>query len=204
MSRVRRPIRLRVVAGTAADEPAPAVGPLLIAIAAGDQQAWKTVIDRFAPCVRSAARQCGLSSDEVDDVAQATWELLARHHASIQDPERLPGWLRIVAKREAVRHAQRRGRAIPTGDVDHVAGSIPAAVDTPDEEVLRRERAREVKHAAGHLSASCRHLLELLSADAALSYQDIARLTGMKVGSIGPKRARCLDCLGRRLDRRAS
>ena len=43
-------------------------------------------------------------------------------------------------------------------------------------------------------------LLRLLFADPQPSYQEIAKLTGMPLGSIGPTRARCLHELRERLE----
>jgi hypothetical protein len=41
----------------------------------------------------------------------------------------------------------------------------------------------------------CRRLLRLLMATPPPSYNEISEALGMPVGSIGPTRARCLDCL---------
>ena len=48
----------------------------------------------------------------------------------------------------------------------------------------------------------CRELLQVLCLDPPLEYEEISELLGMAIGSIGPTRARCLDRIRKRLERR--
>jgi RNA polymerase sigma factor (sigma-70 family) len=58
------------------------------------------------------------------------------------------------------------------------------------------ERAQQrivLREAFGQLRPRCRELLELLFAEPAPSYHQISARLGMKTGSIGPTRLRCLS-----------
>ena len=64
--------------------------------------------------------------------------------------------------------------------------------DQPAKSSLRAAESAELWRAFSGLPARSQSLLRLLFADPQPSYQEIAALTGMPLGSIGPTRARCL------------
>jgi DNA-directed RNA polymerase specialized sigma24 family protein len=66
-----------------------------------------------------------------------------------------------------------------------------------EEEILAAERDAGIRAAFAELPRGCRELLALLVSDPPRSYEDISATLGMRVGSIGPMRARCLDRLRR-------
>jgi DNA-directed RNA polymerase specialized sigma24 family protein len=47
------------------------------------------------------------------------------------------------------------------------------------------------------LSPPCQQLLAMLITDPPRSYAEISTTMGIPIGSIGPRRARCLECLRR-------
>jgi len=55
-----------------------------------------------------------------------------------------------------------------------------------------------LRQAFDSLHPRCQRLLRLLTADPAPAYADVAAALDMPIGSIGPTRARCLDCLRKR------
>ena len=73
---------------------------LLDAAANGDQAAWDALVQRFSGLVSSVTRSLGLSGDDADEVAQATWLHLVEQIDRI-DPDRLGAWLADTARREA-------------------------------------------------------------------------------------------------------
>lgn len=63
-------------------EPIPAAiepGKLVAAAAEGDENAWRELVDRFAPLVQGVARSFRLPRDEVEDVSQTVWLRLVEH-----------------------------------------------------------------------------------------------------------------------------
>ena len=72
--------------------------------------------------------------------------------------------------------------------------------DQPAESMLRTAESAELWRAFSELPPRSQSLLRLLFADPQPSYQEIAKLTGMPLGSIGPTRARCLHELRERLE----
>jgi RNA polymerase sigma factor (sigma-70 family) len=110
----------------------------------------------------------------------------------IADPERLPGWLATTARRECI-HLMRR--------TDRHAESSAELPDVPDDgpaldaALLRDERDAELWRALARLDELCQRLLRVFMADPPPAYVDVAAALGMKVGSIGPTKGRCLDKL---------
>ncbi len=160
----------------------------------GDATAWDELVDRFSGLVWSVARGHGLGAADAADVVQTTWLRLAESLARIRDPERVGAWLVTTARRESLRVLRRGQRSIPSG-VEIGADCVSPDDSGPDARVLRLERDRAVWTAFGALPSMCRTLLRVLLADPAPSYAEVSEALDMPIGSIGPRRARCLDRL---------
>jgi RNA polymerase sigma factor (sigma-70 family) len=171
---------------------------LVAAAAAGDPRAWDALIERYTALLWSITRAHRLAAADAADVVQTTWLRLVEHLDRIADPERLPGWLATTARREAQRVARRADWPRPGDDFAFLAGDGPS----PGDWLLRDERDAALWSALALLDEACQRLLRALIADPAPSYADVAAAFGMKVGSIGPTRQRCLAKL-RRLARAA-
>lgn len=65
--------------------------------------------------------------------------------------------------------------------------------------MAKAETMHFVSLAFAHLQKECRSLLSLLYLDENEPYEEIAGQLGMKVGSIGPKGARCFQSLRERV-----
>jgi RNA polymerase sigma factor (sigma-70 family) len=170
---------------------------LLARLASKDPQAWQEVIDRYEGLIRKVARSRGLQANEAEDVVQTTWLRLLLHAGSVHNAERLATWLATTARREASHVLRLAGRHILVGD-DTGFGPGPDAMPAADLSLLRSERDAGLWRALESLPDRCGRLLKLLLTDPPPSYAKVAAELGMPVGSIGPTRARCLDCLRRR------
>jgi len=73
----------------------------------GDQQAWDTLVERYAPVVWSICRRYRLSRADADDVGQDVWLHLVAHLDTIRDPSALAGWLATTTSRQSARAARR-------------------------------------------------------------------------------------------------
>ncbi|MFN0090472.1 MAG: RNA polymerase sigma factor [Acidimicrobiales bacterium] len=164
---------------------------LLRAAGSGDQRAWDALVDRFANLVWSIARSFRLSTADAADVSQTVWLRLVEHSSRIEDPNRLPGWLRTTTTHECLRAMRYRGRVEPFAELETAAD--PAL----DAELLADERHRAFSLALAALGHDCQQLLRLLCTDPPLSYADIAEVLGRPIGSLGPQRQRCLERLRR-------
>jgi RNA polymerase sigma factor (sigma-70 family) len=167
------------------------------AAAAGDEHAWESLVQRFTPALRAAARGFRLPPADVDDVVQSTWLAAFRGIGRLETPEAIGGWLLVTARREALRALQRAAHEVLT---DEPPTAPVAAVDSPESLLLDAERRRAVRAAVRRLPRRQRRLLGALLSVPEASYVDIARRLDMPVGSIGPTRERGIGRL--RLDDR--
>ncbi|HEY5880865.1 MAG TPA: sigma-70 family RNA polymerase sigma factor [Nakamurella sp.] len=167
-------------------------GEIVRAAAAGRQQAWDQLVQRYMPLVISVVRTFRLTSKDVEDVSQTVWLRLVEHIDTIREPRALPGWIATTARHEAIRVQRGKSQACP---VDPVAGGPldrnAESIDM-DDRLLTAERHQALVDGLAELSPNHRQLLELLVIDPPLSYQEIGGRLGIPVGSIGPTRARAL------------
>ncbi|SDL85410.1 RNA polymerase sigma factor, sigma-70 family [Geodermatophilus siccatus] len=168
---------------------------LLAQVAAGDQSAWRRLIDEYDGLVRSVAASFRLQTADVHDVAQTTWLRLLQNVRTIRDPERLAGWLAVTASRESLALLRRSARLRPLPMVDET----PDATAGPEEDVIDRDEARDLWAAVAELPPRQQRLLVALFRDELDSYNDVAARCAMPVGSIGPTRARALSRLRSKL-----
>jgi RNA polymerase sigma factor (sigma-70 family) len=172
------------------------VAELVAAAAAGSTTAWEALVRRYAGLVWGVARAYGLDGADAADVSQTTWLRLAEHLGRIRDPDRVGGWLAVTARREALRTRQRGSRLV----LDSWCGDGPDEGGDLDAALLRDERAAQLWRSFSDLSEPCQALLRVLMADPPPSYEEVGEALAMPVGSIGPRRQRCLRALRKRMD----
>jgi RNA polymerase sigma factor (sigma-70 family) len=184
-------------------------GRLVKAAAAGDETAWRALVQEFSSLVWAIARGFRLGPADAGDVYQTVWLRLVEHLGRIQNPDQLGAWLATTARRESLRLVRGRARSIPMDDAA-LSDLIRADEASPEQAVLEAEqamlaseRARQLWRAFSELSARCQQLLRVLMAKHRPSYAEAAAALDVPVGSVGPTRARCLHQL-RRLMRQVS
>lgn len=162
------------------------------AAAAGSQQAWNRLVERYLPLVIAVVRTFHLTSKDVEDISQTVWLRLVEHIGTLREPRALPGWIATTARHEAIRVQRMKMQASP---VDPGAGGpLDRNAETADvgDRLLSAERHGALVAGLAELPGPQRRLLELLVADPPLSYHQISDRLSIPVGSIGPTRARAL------------
>ena len=159
---------------------------LVQACLAGRQDAWNTLVERYSRLVYSIPRRYGLSEADAEDVAQTVFLTLYNHLSNLRDQRRLCSWLITTAHRETWRTGRKRGR-YPSLDEQ-----IQDVAAPDDDRIEAWERQHLLHEGLRILGGSCEKLLRVLFLEKEeLSYEQIAERLGMRVGSIGPTRARC-------------
>jgi RNA polymerase sigma factor (sigma-70 family) len=173
----------------------PTVAMLVRRARDGDKQAWDAIVVRYAPLIWAICRRYRLDRPDADDVGQSVWLRLVDQLDVIRDPAALPGWIATTTRRECGRVvgvARKREVLGYTQDVAEIPDSDPAAAEA---EVLMAERNAALREAFRELPPRCQELISLLLADPPVPYAEISGKLGIKIGSIGPTRARCLQRL---------
>lgn len=168
---------------------------LYLAARAGDADAQRTMITELNELLWRAARRSGLDRESAADVVQIAWLRLWRLENELYQPRAVVKWLLTTVRRESWRVAGIQRREIPSDPIElpesPVEGPGPAEYSDQEREAVRRAFLAQPER--------CRSLLAFVAAFDRPDYDAIAEALGMKRGSIGPTRGRCLDRLRRTL-----
>ena len=163
---------------------------LLGAARAGSEDALGQIVNELSPLLWQVARSAGLSQGDAEDVLQTVWMRLITHLDGIHDAGALTGWLVTTTKREAWR-VRAAGRKQLPADQD-VFADLPDQGPGSEEQVILDDQRRALWTAIGMLPRRCQELLRIMAFAPRSDYATVAAALGMRVGSIGPTRGRCL------------
>ncbi len=175
---------------------------LVLACRQGDAAAWEALSARYRGLLYNICRRIGMDQEEAADVCQNVFAILAQKLDRIEQPARISAWLVTTARHEAWKLRQRERAAMTHMGFDETQiDSLTEDALLPDELLLRVEEQHTVQIALAALDQRCGRLLSLLfSRPDPMPYAEIAAMLGVPVGSIGPRRGRCLRKLRRILD----
>lgn len=159
----------------------------------GDAGAFDEIVERYSRMVWGVVRSYRLGRADSEDVVQGVWLSFVQHLHQIRDAERLPGWLATTARRECLAAIRRTDRMLPTDDVRLMRIADGEGSEGVHTRAEAAERLHAVREAMAAIGERCRQLLALLAADPPIPYAEIAVLTNLTVGGIGPTRNRCLE-----------
>lgn len=174
----------------------PTVIALVTRAVNSDKDAWNEIVERYAPLVWSICVRYRLKTQDIEDVGQTVWLLLVEQLGKLREPAALPGWLATTTQRECLRALAVARRTQDAGTLDD-APDVVLDAGAIEQEILTAERNAALRAALGELPLPCQHLLGMFIADPPCSYAEISATLRIPVGSIGPRRARCLDRLRR-------
>lgn len=159
-----------------------------------DWVAWDELVKRFGRLVFHAAGSIGLKRNEAADAAQLTWLRLLEHIHEIREPEYLPAWLAVTARRESLRIAISAKRYVLCAepDLDYGKGRSWAITDVY---AVEGDYSPSLEAALARLPSRYEKLIRLLMCDSCPSYTEVAKRLEIPIGSIGPMRMRALQIL---------
>jgi RNA polymerase sigma factor (sigma-70 family) len=155
------------------------------------------LIPEVSPLLWQVARSAGLGAEDAEDVVQSSWVCLVSHLDTIREPGTITAWLVTTTRREAWKIAATR-RKTQLVDTDRLA-DIPDPQLSPEDSALIDAEQRALWAALRTLSPPCQELLRIVAFVPRPDYDAVAAQLGMKRGSVGPNRRRCLDKLGQAL-----
>jgi RNA polymerase sigma factor (sigma-70 family) len=171
------------------------VGGLLNAAGRGDRGAWEEIVRRYTGLVTATVRSFRLQEADAADAEQRTWLRLVEHHRGVRDPEHLGGWLATTATRECLGILRAHRFVTDLGDAD----ALPDPDDV-EQQVIDADEAAHLWNVVTLLPPRGRAVVKALFAEERTPYAEVARTTGIPVGSLGPTRARVLRQLRQLLE----
>lgn len=169
---------------------------LIEAHLAGDIAAWEALLTRYEKFIYRLILRARPSQDDVEDLFQNVCVKFYSHLDDLRDVNRLAGWLGAVVSQEIIRWSRRVAAMPPSVSLDsQTVAELPRTDPLPEDIVIAEERLRFVRQALNESGEPCNRLLSLLYRPDPASYAEIAEQMGIPSGSIGPRRARCLERL---------
>ena len=156
----------------------------------GSDDALGQIVTELSPLLWQVARAAGLSSGDAEDVLQTVWLRLLSHLDDIRSPAALTGWLVITTKREAWRVRAAGRRHLPAGE--ELLATLPDQDPGAEDQVIVDDQRRALWAAIGRLDRRCQELLRIIAFAPRPDYAAVAARLGMRIGSVGPTRGRCL------------
>ncbi|MFN0110129.1 MAG: sigma-70 family RNA polymerase sigma factor [Blastocatellia bacterium] len=179
---------------------------LIARLNAGEMSAFDELVEEFQPLVYALSFRILNDPEDARDAAQETFLKIYRHFARFRGDASLKTWICRIAINQAYstqRWWRRRYRNstdsldAPLGlndDDRSLADSLESDAVSPETEALSRERGRRVEASLCELKKDFRVAVILRDIEG-LSYEEIAYVTEVSVGTVKSRIARGRDML---------
>ena len=171
---------------------------LILRCREGNAGAWQRLWNKYNRLVYSIPLRYGLSRDDAADIAQLTFTILIQSMDSLSEDSRLAPWLATVARRHTWRLMERNRRETASERLDDadLAQSAVLLGKSDADSIEHWELTEWLEAGLSKIDERCRDLLlALYFQPERSSYAEVGARLNMPIGSIGPKRARCLKRL---------
>jgi RNA polymerase sigma factor (sigma-70 family) len=160
---------------------------------AGDEDAWRELVDRFSRYVYAIAVQgFRLSDADAEDVYQEVFARAYERLRDLRDDEAIKPWLAQLTRRLCIDSRRASSREQPSDD-DVIEGA--------DEVLARLDEALAVHEALAVLPEHCQEILDRFFARDE-SYRTIGEALQLPAGTIASRISRCLVKLRENLEGR--
>ncbi len=157
----------------------------------GDREAFRTLVEKYQGRVLRLVSQVVKSREDAEDIVQDSLVKAFVSLKSFKGQSSFYTWLYRIAFNKAIdfkRMVSRRGLASQSelSDLENgkaVISSTLDSIETPAQVVLRKEQAKLIDKAMSELSEEHRSVMILREVDG-LSYDEIANITGVTVGTV--------------------
>ncbi len=162
----------------------------------GNEAAWEALIDKYKNLIFSIPIKYGITRDDAADIFQAVCLDLFSELSRLRKITALRSWLITITVHKSFhwnQNARRRLEREVTDAEQEGLGDTSASLPALIEEV---EREQMVRDAITSLPARCAELVRLLFYEQPpIPYEEVGQRLGLKTGSIGFIRGRCLKKL---------
>ncbi|MFC8298091.1 RNA polymerase sigma factor [Micromonospora orduensis] len=154
---------------------------LVLLAQAGDAGALGVLLNRHEAGMRAVALSLLGYGPDAEDAVQDAMVVAVRRIGEVRDPAAIGGWLRTIVRNNA-RMTLRGPRPVPVAEPEWF--TPPSTTATPEEALDRTVLRDWVWHAVGKLSESDRLVTLLRYFSDASSYEEIAAVCGVPVGTV--------------------
>jgi len=156
----------------------------------GDEQAFRSLVERYHRRVVQLALGMVKDADEAMDIAQETFVRVHRYLPSFKGDSSFFTWTYRIATNLCLDAQRRKGRAERVDLAQDDDAEVEAAMDPPSHalagpqrQVLNEELRGKIEEALAGLSENHRSILLLREVEG-LSYEELARVLGIRKGTV--------------------
>ena len=180
-------------------------GTLIDLCRQGDTRAWNALIQRYEKSVYRFAYTLCRNYDDAADIAGQVFLRLYENIRTFRNESNFTSWLfrivRNVYVDTCVRAPHRNHLSLDEGidlDGDILAHEVVDYSPSPEQRYMETEKKQLLDHAIRHLPAYQRKMMEMYHAEGR-SYEEIARETGLSLGTVKSRLSRARHMLRERL-----
>jgi RNA polymerase sigma-70 factor (ECF subfamily) len=181
---------------------------LLEGLQAGEESAYETLVERYQQPVYNLVYRLLRDSEDASDVVQDVFLKVFRKVGSFRGESSLRTWVYRIAVNEVHNHSRWNGRhrrqEVGLEGDDESRGYcdiLPAASESPFAYALDRERHNLIEAALAGLNPTYRSVIVLRDIED-LSYEEIAEILLVPIGTIKSRILRGREALRRELEKR--
>ncbi|MEM9161819.1 MAG: sigma-70 family RNA polymerase sigma factor [Cyanobacteria bacterium P01_F01_bin.4] len=171
-----------------------------------DPTAFSELVNCYQPYVNNVLFQLASDWSDRADLAQEVWIRVYRNVHRLQDPVKFKGWLRRIITNLFYDELRKRKRFSQTVSLDaplaitdgQITWDLPCGCPSPDERMMTHEFYDKLKAAIVELPEVFRTTITLRELQG-LTYEEIAEITGVSLGTVKSRIARARDRLQREL-----
>lgn len=170
------------------------LSPILARACAGDESAWRILVERYWRRVYALVRsRCG-RSDLAEEVTQSVFVTVATklRDGGYQEEGRFEPWLFLVAMNRLRDEIRRQRRQATPTDPASLSGAVQNPADDPAGE--HQDELDALRAAVAQLGEQDREIIELRH-HAGLSFKQIAAMQGEPIGTLLARHHRALKKL---------
>jgi len=150
---------------------------------AGEDAAWRELVERFSRYVLAIARAHRLGEADAEDVFQETFARIYEHLGRLRSDDAVRPWIGQLTRRLCIDRLRAAVRESVVDDAEEQGGL--------DRRLTAVDEAVSVHEALRLLSADCREILDRFFCRDQ-SYQTIGELLDLPPGTIASRISRCL------------
>ena len=156
---------------------------LVCAAQQGDKEALQRLLVRNWPCLKGLVYSIVGDTHDVDDVLQDICVRVIAKIDSLREPERFRPWLAVLAKRQALRHRQRKARR--PGPLNEELAGLQCDEKAPQlfEKIEQKEQCRRILQVVRTLPEKYRQVFMLAYAGD-LTYGNIAEILDIPITTV--------------------
>jgi RNA polymerase sigma factor (sigma-70 family) len=164
--------------------------------------AWGVLVDRYKALVYSIPLKFRIPSEDAADLFQNVWLDLYSELERLREPAAVRGWLMAATTHKCLHWKSREARRAGVALGREVGQELVDARPLASEIGMEVEREQLVRDAIESIPERCRKMLKMLFFEQPpRPYIEVARELGLKEGSIGFIRGRCLEKLKKALEK---